>query len=115
MHDLFSTLSHLGTLGAEAFNKILQPAGHVHAVFTDALDGPVEGRTVPVLEFTDREQPLEVVSGLMEAKGEEKAERPGVVVVGCQGAGVFGGGNTLRVLYICVTKTIAFCQTTKSL
>lgn len=48
--------------------EVVQPAGQVHAVVADTLDGGVECGAIPVVELADREQVLEIVAGSIKAK-----------------------------------------------
>ena len=66
---LLATGSDFGKLGGQALNEVFDPAGHVHVAFAYALDCPVECGPVPVVIFTEREQPLEIVSGPVKTKG----------------------------------------------
>lgn len=59
--SMFPTLPDFGKLGAQAFHKKLQPTGHVHIVFPDTLNRSVECGPIPVIVFTDCEQPFEVI------------------------------------------------------
>jgi len=78
--DLLASVAHLGHLGLKSGDEILEPTGHVHPVFTHALDRPVEGRSVAVVVFADSEQPLEVVPGFVKAEGGEETRGAAVAI-----------------------------------
>ena len=67
MDRMGDPLFDLGKLGAQAFNKRLQPTGHIHVVFPDTLNCLVECGTISVIIFTDGKQPFEIVSGPVRA------------------------------------------------
>ena len=73
-NNLFTTLLDLYHLGFEAGYEVVEPAGHVHAVFTDALDLIVKGWSITVIVFADGEKPLEVITGPVEEEGRTKGD-----------------------------------------
>ena len=79
--NLLAALAHLDHLGFQAGNEVVEPTCHVHAVVAHALDRLVEGLPVGyVVVFTDGEQSLEIVPGLVKAEGGEKARGTAVAV-----------------------------------
>jgi len=76
----FPSLPDLHQLGGQSGHEVLQPPGHVHVEFPDALDRPVEGGPVPVVVLADGEQALEVVARAVQAQGGEQTRRPAVAV-----------------------------------
>src|SRR5438445_10318153 len=67
-------------LGGQPADEVLQPAGEVHLLLPHALDRPVEGAAVSVVELAQREETLEVVAGAIEAKRREQARSAAVAV-----------------------------------
>ena len=70
--DLLAALAHLDHLGFQAADEVIEPTGHIHAVISHALDRLVKCRPVAIVVFADGEQPLEVVSSLVETEGGEQ-------------------------------------------
>src|SRR5437867_2174261 len=66
-------------LGGQPADEVLQPAREFH-LLPHALDRPVEGATVSIVELAKREQALEVVACAIEAKGREQARGAAVAV-----------------------------------
>jgi hypothetical protein len=56
---LLPALPDLDKLGGQALDKVLKPTGHIHAAFPDVLNCSVEGPSIPIVKFADREHPLE--------------------------------------------------------
>ena len=77
--DLLAAFAHFDHLGFQAGDEVIEPAGHVHAVFAHALDRPVEGRPVAVVVFADGKQPFKVVPGFVKAEGGEQARGAGII------------------------------------
>ena len=78
--NLFTALFNFDHLRFKAGCEKIKPNGHVHSFFPNALDGSIKCRTVPIVVFTDGKQALEVVSGLVEAKGQQQPGNTSVAV-----------------------------------
>jgi hypothetical protein len=77
---LLTAFPHLGMLGGESLDEVFDPAGHIHVALADTLSGPVESVPVPVVISADREPPLGIISGAVEAQDGEQPGGQAVVV-----------------------------------
>jgi hypothetical protein len=55
LDNLVTTLLDLYHLGFQTGDEVVEPAGHIHVVFTAALDFLVKGRSIVVVVFADGE------------------------------------------------------------
>ena len=78
--NLLTTLFDLDHLGFQAGNEVVEPASHIHSIFTHTLDRSIKGRTVAIIIFADGEQSLEVIPSLVEAECREQTRDAAITV-----------------------------------